>query len=386
MKLTGKIAIIQTTGLLLFAVAIVICGNFIWLRSYMDIEQQVADERGERLKAVIEQNVYMLGRKAVDYANWDELYYFLAGTNPRFPDQYLTTSGVDISAVDLVAVYNRSGELAALGVNGDYQPYRQEVRGGFAELFNRRLLPADAARTVCIEVDGRLWLAAAAPVTRPGNNSDSNGWVVMAEAVDRQFIERSREMARVEAAVGEVEYDALKPELRAVFRSRTDTVCYYSGDYDDINGFLVINPANGPPLVLKLVQPKVYGAVENTLKFMLVLLGAAAIFVWLINLYMRRTIFRRLRKLDEFIDGMIKGHDLSGRLEMDGNDELSTTAKLLNRLLERQEKMLKDNRRLLEDARRELAECRRWPSGPDGQDDDGLEHSAGATGSQQVKG
>jgi len=109
MQIRGKVTVLLT---LLFAALIVaqrsIEQHQIFPR-FVELERDSARTDMQRVSMALEREQLALTAQAGDWANWNDLWQFIAGRNPGFAETNLTDGSFLVARVDYMAVMGRDG-------------------------------------------------------------------------------------------------------------------------------------------------------------------------------------------------------------------------------------------------------------------------------------
>ncbi len=283
-----------------------------------------------------------LAARVTDWSSWDETYAFLRSSNPDYITRNLSDATFENSGLDLVAVFNVSGELVfdktldrARKAHSNIATDLHERLVAMAKSVEQADLHAYSAGLVAS--DGAILLVAARPVLTSAEHGPSAGVLIVGQYINDELLS-ANDLVPVGTArlleFGSADMDA---GSRAVLAQHGAGSVAVAPQGQKLVAYLLLSDAFGAPEILySLELPRellsrglqlerliLLGLCVLTLLFAVVMLGL-----------LETTVLRPLYRLSSGLAEIGASGDLSRRFSCPGNDELSQLANSLNRMFD----------------------------------------------------
>ncbi|MXP29657.1 EAL domain-containing protein [Porphyrobacter algicida] len=242
-----------------------------------------------------------------------------------FREAVATRNGPTIdSALDSLKSRSRADAAFVIGIDGNM------LASGDTRIRSARALwsALDAGKTHgMIRLDGKLALAAAAPIQAP----DLMGWLVIAQPMDRAELGRLKQLAAIDVSAEVVPREQLPKWLR----SGNDGQIIERGDAErnlyQISAIPALEGDLSPRLVLRHSLSRSLAGYDR-LEAALALLALAAIaLVIALSWRVARTVTEPLRKLDEATGAIGEGREVE--IKVESSDEIGRLASSFKRMV-----------------------------------------------------
>ncbi len=192
-------------------------------------------------------------------------------------------------------------------------------------------------------------LVASYPTVVSIGGMPQDGRLVLGRCLDSAEIERLSEITRLPLTLYKIGDSALPDKTNTLMPSDDGSIPTYvqALDRDTIAGYGVLNDIYGQPaLVLEVDLPReIHHQGQTTMLYLLcAIAGVAALSGVVINLVVDRSILRRMLRLSNGVVKVRTTGDLSQRIEVTGDDELTSLAMSINSMLASLEKSQKELR------------------------------------------
>lgn len=358
---TKTLLIVGLTVLSLIAVLYAF-SNSILLQSYVDLEEEGLTRNVQRALNAVQDEIAFIQRTSIDYAHWDDTFNYIRGEYPGYIDanvfdtvlmnyrlSFLLFVDAEGNVVYSIAVDLDTGEqvpvppsLVALVSQNEAFRYPKDQTGN--------LLRDGYAGIVSLPETNLMF--AAAPILPTSTTGEPGGALIWGRYIDDALVSRLAEQTQlalsldaVSEADGDADFSQVLPLLgtaQIAVQARGDEV---------IDGYALLRDMNDQPaLILEVVMPRsVYQQGLSTLSYFLgslVLLGVMCAVV--IALLLERGVLSRLESVNKQVNRIRHAGDMTLRVEMGGNDELTLLATNVNAMLESLQaqekiKMARDN-------------------------------------------
>lgn len=365
MKLQEKTSLIFIALLIITISVISIFLTVISLSSYQALEESYTSRDVSLATSRIEDEARTLSAIVSDWAPWDDTYDFVGGARPEYVESNLLPETYANLRLNLILIVNNDGEIV---YGGMYNATSNEVTAVPLSLLEHirpgsvltnTTDPRSGTEGILMTPDDPM-LIASRPVVHTDFSGTPRGVVIMGRYLDAAEVGRlatltdpSLELLPVDD--GMIPTDILR-DLRAggagtnpVFRVLSDTQAAGYVLFDDIYG----NEA----LVLSIRQDRdIYRqGVMTTLQYIFIVLAAGLVLGVGVLFIIDRLVLSRIMDLSRQVSGIGTDRDVSRRIILEGDDEFSGLATVINQMLTTIEKT-QDGLLASENRFRELAE------------------------------
>jgi two-component system, cell cycle sensor histidine kinase and response regulator CckA len=335
---------------LLFSIA-----RWVMLKTFEKIEVEEAQQGLSQAEDGIRESLNSLSNLVTDYSAWDQLYKFAQSPDAKFAKAELPDQLFPDMHINFIVVADSSGNILYargydLGTDHPAEVPPQllaqiRAQGALTRFGNNRSRIEGLMRFDSIPV-----LVASQPIVRSDYKGPIDGAVIMGRWLDDREVQRLSSTTHLDMSLTSL--DAQPPTAQrqnpTSLIHRTHPSIALESDGHGLVASRVLTDLEGKPaLLLKVKIPRtVYmqGQV-NLLQFMILLLAASATLTAITLAVMERVVLNRIAKLTADVSKIGDSADLSTRIHVPGDDELTLLGASINR-------MLAD----LEEAQRERAE------------------------------
>ena len=342
--------------------AILFTTSWVLIRdNYQRLERNEVQEQLSRAMSAISDNLDNIDARLIDWATWDDTYRFIQDGNQDYIDLNLFDSALENLKIDLVMYVNLAGAVVfSKTVNGLGEFAPSILTSLSSRLSDQKLLMQSQGDTTGIKgvlvLPEAPLLIASEPILNSLGEGPVRGSLIMARYMDQNEIlslsESSHQnmgLARLDSG-NDLAHDYAEAKLALSAGQETIVIPL---DVHDVAGYTFINDISGSPaLILKIeTQRDIYrSGIASLLYFSIFLFGACLVFGLAIWLLLELLVIRRVGHLNSEITeiGASGGHD--ARVEVNGQDELSSLGVSLNTMLERIEQNEERFRSVIENA------------------------------------
>lgn len=365
MKLREKTFLIVVVVLILVTSWVLLLSTTIFLKNYDTLEESYAVSTADRALGAIRGEIESLDRLVLDWAPWDDTYNFASGKEPGYVATNLPLTTFRDQNIQVLIITDRDGKVLLEECYDPRNWSRVSVPAGLRERMIpegsriRNLSPASRIAGIVALPEGPM-VVVSRPILRSDFSGPPAGMLVMGRYLDEQ------ETARVSyASLPNFRFVLPdSPDIPDTLRNNLTDTARPSGIFlQPLNQsvlavFAPITDINGnTAYVLRLEMPRDIHLQGTTTIFtyILIQLGIGLFIGILIIFLISQFVLSRLEDPVRTVNEIETSGDLSKRIGVSGNDEISDLLYSMNRMLDRIESVQGDLRRN-EIRFRELAE------------------------------
>jgi signal transduction histidine kinase len=367
MTLRVRTLLIIGVTLLILLVVLYAVSSTLLLRSLARAEAQNTGQALQGCLAVYYQTVDQFNDRFADWSAWDDTYAFIENANKAYIKSNLVDASIDNLELDLMVFIHASGRIVwatsfdrekkkkiplARAVRerllqGDPLPRQSDVRGSRAGIL---VLP-----------EGPMILSVR-PIVTSENRGPIRGTLIVGRYLGAREIAWLTMITRSPLRVARFDDPGLPADLRiaqsALLRSERFFIRPLSAD--SIAGYALLKDIYGKPaLLMRVVTSRdIYRQGLDRLRYLIgLLLLVGLVFAGVTLLFLERLVLARLTRLCEDVLTVGKSGDLSVRLRLPGQDELSRVGEAINEMLEALQRFERSRERSAQQLRRAKEEA-----------------------------
>ncbi len=331
------ITIAGLTGILYAASSSILLG------SLLKAEEQEATQVVKGVLSVFGQTADDFNSRFADWSAWDDTYAFIQNRNSEFIASNLVPEGLANLRVNIAVFVNTSGKIVygrgldteKLQLTAIPFALKQHIS------LNDRLLQHPNAKSslagIMLLPSGPI-LITSRPIVTTKSTGPIRGTLVFGRNLDANGIERMSKITRLPLIVHSIN----EPELPADFQkvreqlSANKPILVRALSEKSIAGYALIRDIyDRPALLLRVDIPReIYRQGQTSLLYLLVSVILAGMgFVGCTLLLLECLVLSRLSSLAKAVNSVSSSQDLSLRLPVTGEDELSDLAYTINGML-----------------------------------------------------
>jgi signal transduction histidine kinase len=313
MKLRTKaIILISLLSLVVFFILHLVA-VFILLPSFTNLEKQENQEAITTATKALDFSISDLGRRVMDWAVWDDTYYFAQNGNNEYIQNYLADSAFRTLEINFFMVINHNGSIIyckSVDLSTGLEiPTSQETQDRFESdsLIWNFSSPNGIISGVFL-LPNQTFLIASAPILTSLGEGPIMGALIYGE--DISSIENSHvsEIANLDITMNRV--DELPIQVDSQFQSllsNENAIITKANGSSSISGYTVVKDINSnPAIIMQVSQDRdVYRQGQNVEYIFLITSLFISISTGLCTLFLlERSVVRPLHKLTGYIKGM----------------------------------------------------------------------------------
>ena len=325
------------------------------LGSFARLEQQNTRLNVQRLQEALEDELQKLSLTVEDWAAWDDTYTFIQDRNKEFVQANLVDSTFAFLKINFLLLFNNQ-DKQVFGKGFKLEPLQAMP---LPESLQQKLVSnsillqhpdtSSKIQGILLLKEGSL-IVASQPIVTSEGTGPMRGTLIMGRYLNDQKIKELEQRTQLSLKVYRVDNPQLPSEIQAVRSQLENTQVESSGSFaqapvyiqplnaDVIAGYSLLSDIYGKPALLFQVDiPRdIYKQGQISLHYLLVsLLGVGIVFGAATLLLLEKMVLLRLTNLSTEVRDIGTTNDLSMRVKVKGEDELSSLANTINWMLEK---------------------------------------------------
>jgi PAS domain S-box-containing protein len=320
-----------------------IISSTILLDSFARLEEQDARRNVSRVQSALSDSLQTLDSTLGDWAGWDDTYTFIQDGNKAFIESNLVNSTFTNLQLNLMLFIRPSGELVygkAVDLETEQTvPIPQGIQAHLTADAPLMHHPNTTSRVsgLILLPEGPM-LIASQPILTSNDEGPIRGTMLMGRYLDAAEIESLGQMTHLSLAAYRFDDPQAPADVKAILPalSEESPVLIRPLNETSVIGYAQLTDIyEKPALVLRVDMPRsIYQQGWASLLYLTTsLVAAALVFGAVTTLLLERQIISRLTALGQRVSSVGASGDLSARVAMAGQDELSRLAGDINGML-----------------------------------------------------
>ena len=343
MSLRKKTLLAIGVTILGLIVILYVSARVILLGSFARLEEHTVRMNVERATKALEGELSSLDTLVHDWAAWDDTYAFVKDRNHAFLKSNLVDQTFIDARLNFIVFTNTLGEIVYIKAFDLHLHEEVPIPPSLAERLRsggrlgRHEDAESSPKGLLLLADGPV-LVASRPVLTSENKGPIRGAVAMGRRLGLTVIEDLGNKTRLSLAVRLFSDPELPPDFARAkaLLSAESPVCVQVMEGGIVAGHVLLRDINrNPVLILRVAMPRhIYRQGEASVYHaMILLLIAGVIFGLLAVALLERLVLSPLEGLSRSVSRVGSSNDLSERVAVSGNDELSSLARDINSML-----------------------------------------------------
>ena len=338
MNLRAKTLTIVSFVLLALLAAVALLTDRVVMTSFDDIEHERIGSGTKREVTAIRESVRTLERDSFDWASWDDTYEFMQNRNPQYVRSNLAAPSLVGKGIELLLLVSPDGTLAAGKsfrlTDGSEVPIPESVLGHL--LPGRALWRGTEHRSPVsglLSLPEGILLVVSRPILTSYAQGPARGALVMGRFL---HVAPSQGLARELRLVSWSDAQREVGSVAAGLSAKRPFMDKVLSD-DLIVGYHMLADVYGEPAaVLEVREPRpIHERATQAGALVLGGIFACGLFFAVLTVILLETqVLGRVRSLADQIRSIEQDREHEGRLVVEGRDELSRFATVINRLLD----------------------------------------------------
>lgn len=343
MSIREKTLLMVVTTMLFLFLLIYGTSETILLGGFANLEDHLVLQNVDRARLALSSDIDELNSTLGDWAPWNATYNFMGDQNQEYIYQNLNVESLVNLRVNLILFIDPSGQLVfskAVDLQaGKELPVPPNLLNN---LFSKGSLichsESDIFKGIVLLPEGPL-LMSSQPILTSTWHGPVRGTLIMGRYLDSE-LEYLSELTQLHLVSSRID-DAYLPSDFAAARSslsKEEPVLVKSISNDSIAGYALVKDVYGDPsLIIRINMPRdIYQQGQATIyHFYLFTLFFGLSITALIMLLLDRNVLSRISQLGLNVRNIASSGNISPRVQVDGDDEISSLAAMINEMLDR---------------------------------------------------
>ena len=348
MKLQRKTLSILALTVFGMILAIYFILSGIMTESYNELEIQTSIQNSKRVHNALYNKIDNINILVADWAKWDDSYEFVVDRNEDYIKSTLPEATFVTNELNVILYYNKKNQIIwGKGFDLENEEFiqvpdslKKYIADHSSLLLDQEDIESNVMGIVLLP-EGPMMLCSN-PILNSESEGPVRGRLFMGRYLDSTVVEQLSDTTHFDVSIHRIDEgtsDTILKKAVDSFSEFSDTVIEPINS-DTLSAFTQIKDVSGKPiLVMKINMPRsIYKQGQTTIKHFLILLFVIGlIFCFITILLLERLVLSRVYKLSSAIDKIGFLTDFSGRVDVEGNDELSDLGNNINTMLERLE-------------------------------------------------
>lgn len=338
MTILKRTAIIVGSVTICLILIVYLLINTFFLNSYQQAEEKELTADAGRLKAVLSYKIETLAATGRDWSVWDETFNFLSGRNPGYVADNITDATFANLNVNFLVFIDKEGHVVyEKGYNPAEKKEEPVPESIHRYIDQNRAILLDPARGVAglVNFDGNPALAAFHPVQRSNEKGPSAGTLLIGRYLNAAELNNLTDVTQMKLAVQP--YYFPPTGFQEIISVAGESVLFRRDGGNFLTALLPFRDIAGNQSLAFSVQiPRTFYRQGIVAKILLIAAISVfgLIFGVLIIFLIEKYILSRLYRLGTALDEIGRRHNLSARVPVEGNDELTRLGQKINEMLQ----------------------------------------------------
>jgi PAS domain S-box-containing protein len=362
-----KRTIILICGIFLVLMLLVyVISNVIYRQGFEDLERKTVENNVTQVTEALSVNLDALDAMCYNWAEWDDTYIFAQEYNQDYVDRNLQDDTFTSAKISLVSIFNTSQGM---------------VYGKAYDIINEEeiILPDDFIKTAITDglatsavigntvagvmlLNGQPMLVVSQPILTSWGEGPIAGALIFGRFIDAEVISYLAETTHLSVSLLPIPTDDSDLETNRIMESLNESgpTLIQAQNSDTIAGYTYVNDLRGnPAFIFEVDIPRdiFHQGTKAIALLHLLLMFIGIVFCIAFILLIKKLILSRLMTLSESVSKIGASTDITRRVTMSGNDELSRLATNINEMLtslENANKAARESEELLKENNEQL--------------------------------
>ncbi|HML04846.1 MAG TPA: CHASE4 domain-containing protein, partial [Methanobacterium sp.] len=340
MKLRGKTLILMGMIILALTLSFFVVSEAIFTGSSTESENNYTKLVLKNTINSLNNDLESLNSTVKDWSNWDDAYNFINGNNPNFVAHSLNNGTFSRLNVNLIIFKDSSGKVVYAKAYDLKNNKTLSLPTNLNEIVSNKSLnlvrDENGGVSGVAIINGTPMLLAAKPILKSSGEGPADGTLIMGRYLDQDELKSLSDIGIISIQ----RFNSVAPnsdfeKAKSAILNGSD-VYIISLDDNSIAGYTVLKGVTGEPtVILKVELPRfIYKNYQNAIFYLILsLIIVGLLSAMFVIYYLDKNVLYRLDKIINSVISIGKKNDLSKRVPVLGNDELSDLSTSVNKML-----------------------------------------------------
>jgi two-component sensor histidine kinase/sensor domain CHASE-containing protein len=318
---------------------------------FTTLERQKANQDLGRAFNILNQEVNSVEMIVADWASWDETYRFAQDRNAEYIAANLETTTFVNLGIDFLVIVDPSGQIVyskavdlSTGTETALPVGLEQYVTGESLLVHHTSQTSSVAGMMVLPEHPTV--AASQPILASDKQKPIAGSLIMGRYLRQEEMQQITEITDLSLELHRIDESDLPADFESARSSLSEEQPSLVRvlDSNTIAAYALLTDIHGTPYVLRVDEPRdIYAQGQQTAwNVLYLLLGFGLLFSVLAILVIDRLVISRLRRLKTSVEAAGGSRNLSERLSVGGNDEVTAVADAINKTRASLEKSHRD--------------------------------------------
>jgi PAS domain S-box-containing protein len=343
MSIVKKTILIVCLTSLVLLVLMYFISDYFYLKGFEELEKQTVERNVQRINETVSARLDALSTYCYDWAAWDDTYNFAREYNQEYVDRNLQNETFSYSEVNIIAILDKSGNIVFSKAYDFANNRGMDFPNDFTKVIVEQKLidplnVTDGTSGIVL-VTGQPVLIVSRQILNSLAEGPSTGTIIMGRFLDAEILNSLASITSFPVQITSISDINSDPALKSVAAALNGPNPVYVQVQNKklITGYTYVKDIIGNPIFIFKVDRyrDIYNQGLNVIGIWHVsILLVCICFGFVLFLLLRKILLSRLTTLNESVNTIGSSIDLSIRVPVTGNDELSMLTSNINTMLD----------------------------------------------------
>jgi two-component system sensor histidine kinase KdpD len=326
------------TGLI---VIFYLLSTFVLIGEFTSIESQHAQKDMERVYSAYRIEAQSLESVTRDWSSWDDTYAFIENRSSAYLASNMVPGTFINNRLNVILFINRTkalihGEAFDLQQNQGMNLPVDLLASLEAEEVLDTVLENEQGRTDILPSSDGAFLLASMPILTSDNTGPTRGVLVMGRSIDTHMVERFEQATSLDLRI--IGRSELPSEVLDPYSELSKNRPYVLAPINEslLQGYLFLGDnVDAPDVIIQALIPRDFSLAGSSLSryFFSLLIAVAIVFGMIVLIVLEKGVLSRIATLSTSVAEIEASGDLNRRVPEEGDDEIATFSRGMNRML-----------------------------------------------------
>ncbi|MDD3173906.1 MAG: diguanylate cyclase [Herbinix sp.] len=337
MKIKAKVFLTALISLTIGVVCSVILTSQISLRYIENEENEVILNNYNKASLILKSEINGIMRTQLDWSHWDETYQYINGTDTNYTEVNLGEDTLkQLKMYGMIYLDKNKRILHSDWISDQDTAYVQKKINNKENILTLvKNVTSTNLNSGITRIHNKVFFISICGITNSKGTAGDNGYLIMLRKMDYIFVDYMENLMDAK-----IEFQSANAEKKS-YSNKDFIVTDIERTFQQLNSRAGINDIinnNAIFLTLDSKRTSFQNAVET---FKIVSIVAIAIFsLTLISclISINSTVIKKVAKLNQFVDKVMKNDDVSLKINVKGHDEIANLSSNINKMLDKLDK------------------------------------------------